>query len=150
MYSVQDVAANLHIPERVVRQYATAARTIIDDHTTRGPNNRLIFDQYAFQVLVEINRLRTEEKLSLNGAVSLVEKSLSKKGEPEQRNNSELIDALRETIRQQEETIRHLRKTVDTLQEQLSQILPLALPKPRHRFWPFGRSIKSIKKNKEN
>jgi len=128
-----------------VRSRVAALRPTIDRYLRKGPNGQQILSDGAWAMLERLEALRKLDGLTVNAAAELVQRELAEhRTEPSQVLPMDEAAALRMLLDERGRRIAQLEGEVAYLRERLSDVLPLALPRPRPwwmRFFVRGQAF---------
>lgn len=140
MATISEVARILGLSERAVRLRLDALDGAIDVYLRRGPNNTLEFTGEAIGILRRLEELRRTHGIPIRQAAAIVREELQGNGEKPQRQTTSNPSALEVEVRYLRELVEELRRDRDHWREMaLSLQAVLPAPRPRRRWWPFGR-----------
>ncbi|HDI11456.1 MAG TPA: hypothetical protein ENF77_03905 [Candidatus Acetothermia bacterium] len=140
MATIGEVARILGLSERAVRLRLDALDGAIDAYLRRGPNNTLEFTGEAIGILRRLEELRRTHGIPIRQAAAIVREELLGNGEKPQRQTTSNPSALEVEVRYLRELVEELRRDRDHWREMaLSLQAALPAPRPKRRWWPFGR-----------
>ncbi len=148
LYSVNDVAATLGLSVPQTRRRLDAIVTDLDGDLRRGSRGKILLTENGLSLLRRAVDLEKERGLTCKDAMRVVKEEM---GNPDNKAVNEgatvrhenvteslLIRELRARIEDKDKEISRLEREVEFLRERIKELTPRALPRPRHRWWPFG------------
>ena len=150
MYAIKDLEKATGFTINQLRERLRLVSPIFADDVRRGSRGKIIVGD---KILAALRRLRDLEKqgLSLGDAQAVIQKDRRSVEIDEILNvaNGELTlteGDPRSLLREKDERIAELKERVRDLQEEngflrarIEELIPLALPRPRRRWWPWRR-----------
>ena len=141
MLTIEEAARSLGLSARQLRRRLEDTRPLLSRYIRRGPNNRLLLDGGAIEVLRAIEDYRANGytvKQAMDAIADSIEgKEQDKGGRSIGKQPGEVWEML---IAEKDARIQALESEVAFLRERLKELTPRALPRPRLWWWPFGRA----------
>jgi len=137
---IDDIASTLGLSTRAVYRRIDALSGILDPFLTRGPNNDLIFSGEALAILRRLETIRkTEGKPLRQASREVIEELESKPTKPTREGAGNALDPS-EMIRMLQRENDRLQEEVRWLRSRVDELTPLALPRPRRRWFFWKRA----------
>ncbi len=143
-HTIKDLEKILGYTEDQVRVRLDRFAEALEGRVRKGRFNRIEVDDSG---LVILERAKTLE--GLHGDLRTVRTLLGKDGRNETETQGDIAEGngakrvsvdstkLIETLERENA---HLREEVSFLRERIEELMPLALPRPRRKWWPFNRA----------
>ena len=136
MLTIKDLADSLGLSTSQVRRRLSALNGLIDNHTQRGQNQKILVDSGGLELLKRLESLRSEG-LSTRQAVDSIKDELGKGDTEKRREPNEKEKLLREQIDQLQSENQYLRKKLDEKDQQIQHLLPGERKSPFQRLWKW-------------
>lgn len=121
MLTIKDLADSLGLSTSQVRRRLSALDGLIDNHTKRGQNQKILVDSGGLELLKRLEALR-EEGLSTRQAVEAIgdemgEEEGEKRREASEKVNQKYVEQLEKRLEEKDEKIEELRRDKKWIQE---------------------------------
>ena len=150
LYSINDVAASLGLSVPQTRRRIDAVITDLNGDLRRGSRGKILLTEKGLSLLRRAVELEKERGLTCKDAMKVVIEETTKPDDEAVKDSvtvreeviteSLLIHELRARIEDKDREIARLEREVEFLRERIKELTPLALPRPRHWWWPFRRT----------
>jgi len=140
MVTIEQAANALGLTPRQVYRRISTARFLLAPYIRRGQNGALLLDGGAIEILRRAEDLR-KAGATIEEALRQIVEEIGGNGAGKPKRTSGKppeMEAWQLLLEEKDKRIAQLEEEVAFLRARLEELLPLALPKPRRRWWwPF-------------
>ncbi len=140
MLTIEQASKSLGLSPRQLRRRLEETRPLLSRYIRRGPNNRLLLDGGAIEVLRTIEDYRANGytvKQAMDAIADSIEGKEQDKGERSIGNQP--VEVWEMLIAEKDARIQSLESEVTFLRQRVEELTARALPRPRRWWWPFRR-----------
>ena len=147
LYSINDIATALGLSVPQTRRRLDAIITDLDGDLRRGSRGKILLTEKGLSLLRRVVDLEKERGLTCKDAVRVVNEETARpdnkpmkdkvKVREEVVTESLLIRELRARIEDKDREIAILEREIEFLRERVKELTPLALPRPRRRWFSW-------------
>lgn len=123
MLDINDLADALGLSKPQVRRRLRALDGIINNHLSRGQNQKVLVDSGGLEILKRLETYR-QEGVTTDQAVDRINEELTNSGSVKHSQTTDNTELLERQIRQLQSEVGYLRKQLDRKDQQIQQLLP--------------------------